>query len=700
MLTKLTLRNRIFLFSSLLIFLAFALMWIFVRPQYKEAIINERTTIVSQLQEYSLKRSDQIIRNWLNSVNYMAEEISRTPEQTESIVTKTINLTPGLMRIRIAEQSSTEAFDVRRSIYDEVDFSNIKYRWFQSRLDPQIVVSWSPDTLQNAHFFVAERMIQISGSIFQVDMFFDASSITNELINIPLGGRYVANIVSGEGDNIVPEQPFNFPSYLVGDASYSDQSLVTLNDDEWFIMTSRFQTTPFWHVIAVDDSFVLQPVYDLVNYSLITGGVILFILFCFSWYVSIHVNKPINQIIEDVEYLSALKFDHQIKPVTLPEFELVQETLENIRLTLQRYQKINVEKIILEESKNRYMMTYSEDLIGILDQNEDFSFLNNNFQSFLESLSLDPKVTTLQEVLEHEDIKTSKFEQNIHYPDPYTIKINRAELSHTLNSGKKYFYDFQYVTIIDKDGDKQAALIILHDKTEDRLNDIKRNDMINIIVHELKNPISGVLGLSQVLLESNKISKDEEDVLVKQIHMSGERMNALVNRFLEIQRLESGKENVEFENVNLEKVVENVRQITNPLLSEKKLKLNTIKEGTNFKINGNSDLIFDAIQNLLSNAIKYGDLNRTIETKLEDTGENIRFSVTDFGYGISAEDQKKIFDKFYRVKSRSSSKEQGTGLGLAYVREIMHRHEGEIKVESNEAIGSRFTLVFPKLNHN
>ncbi|WP_290967953.1 HAMP domain-containing sensor histidine kinase [Gracilimonas sp.] len=698
MLDGLTLRNRIFLFSSLLLLMAFLLMWIFVRPQYREAIINERTTIVSQLQEYSLKRSDQIIRNWLNSTNYTAEEIAKAPEQTQNIVTKTINLTPGLMRITISEQSSAESVDMRRSFYDEVDFSGIKYKWYPSRLDPMINVSWSPDTLQNTHFFIAKRVIQIGGNIFQLDMFFDASQITRELINIPLGGNYVANIVSGTGDNIVPEQPFEFPAFLVGDASYSSQSTIEMNGSNWFVMTSRFQTTPFWHVIAVEDSFILQPVHDLIRFSVITGGVILFILFCFSWYVSIHVNKPVEQIITDVEYLSALNFEHQIKPVSLPEFDLMQETLENIRLTLQRYQKINVERIILEESKNKYMMTYSEDLIGILDENQHFSFLNNNFQNFLNSLQLDPKVITPDEILEHADIQTTKLEQNIHYPDPYTIKINRAELSHSLKEGKSYFYDFQYVTIVDQEDNEQAAMIILHDKTEDRLNDIKRNDMINIIVHELKNPISGVIGLSQILLENENIEDEEQQVLVNQINLSGDRMNKLVNRFLEIQRLESGKNSAEFENVDLEKVVEHVQQITSPLLSEKNLTIDSKKTGRDFKVKGSSDLLFDAVQNLISNAIKYGNENRTIEIQLTEKPENIRFSVTDHGFGISTEDQKKIFDKFYRVRSKATSREKGTGLGLAYVREIIHQHDGEIELESNEAIGSRFTLIIPKTN--
>ncbi|MEX2602655.1 MAG: HAMP domain-containing sensor histidine kinase [Gracilimonas sp.] len=697
MFDKFTLRNRIFLFSSLLVLLAFTLMWLFVRPQYREAIVNERTTIVSQLQEYSLKRSDQIVRNWLNSVNYMAEEIASDPVETQNIVTKTVNLTPGLMRILISQEGSTESFDLRHSIYDDVNFETIQHDWYASRLDPKISVSWAADTTQSRHFLTALRLIQIGKEVYRIFFFFDANSITNDLTNIPLGGNYVANIVASDGKNIVPTTSFEFPSELIGDASYSNQSTYELGNKNWFVMTSRFETTPFWHVIAVEDSFILEPVRNLVIYSGITATMILITLFVFSWYVSFRVNKPVDQIIADVEHMSTLNFEHRIKPVELPEFDLVQETLESIRLTLLRYQKINVEKIILEEWKNRYMMTYSEDLIAILNGDGTFSFLNNNFQRFLESQSIDPKEDTFEHVLKHKSIKVGKYEQTTHYPDPFTVNINRAEIEHVLNQDKSYFYDFQNLSIVDKDGIEQAALVIMHDMTEDRLNDIKRNDMINIIVHELKNPITGVIGLSQVMLENQNIDAEEQNVLLNEINLSGERMNTLVNRFLEIQKLESGSVTIDMENVDIMNITKNVRSITNPLLSNKHLTTKIETTGKNFKVWGSKDLIFDAIQNLLSNAIKYGDTNREIYIKLEEESESVKVSITDHGYGISLEDQKKVFEKFFRVKSNSKSlKEKGTGLGLAYVREILHRHNGEIELESNEKIGSRFTLIFPK----
>ncbi|MEX0722726.1 MAG: HAMP domain-containing sensor histidine kinase [Gracilimonas sp.] len=673
-------------------------MWLFVRPQYKEAIINERTTIVSQLQEYSLQRSDQVIRNWLNSTTYTVDEIENNAAQTQDIVSRTLNLTPGLMRITISEEGSSETVDIRRSMHDDIDFSFIEYNWLPSNLDPTIRVSLSSNPQDENYFLIAQKAIRIGGSVFFLDMYFDASSIVNELVNIPLGGTYEANIFSENGANILPHKEIELPETILNEANFSNQSTIEINGAEWFLLNSRFQSIPLWHVVAVEDSFILKPVYDLIIFSLIAGGLIFLILFTFSWYVSRRVNKPVEQIISDVEYMSTLDFEHPIKPVTLPEFSLMQNTLETIRLTLQRYQKINVEKVILEEWKNRYMMTYSKDLIGILDSSKHFSFINNNFEELLQDLNIKPDSAHLDDILSHSKITVAKFEQRTHNPDPYTVKINSSEISHYLNDNKNDYYDFQYVSIINKEGHEEAALIILHDMTEDRLNDIKRNEMINIIAHELKNPITSIMGLSEVLMDSTyQMDDSEKDNMINEILISGQRMKSLVNRFLDIQRIESGRINIEFEPIDLMVVTEEVRAITHPLLKDKNLKTKLVREGRNFQINGSRDLIFDAIQNLLSNAIKYGGKDRTIEIKLSHKPDHHSISITDHGYGISIEEQKKIFDKFYRVKSNKKAiRETGTGLGLSYVREIIDLHNGEIELESNEDIGSRFTLVFPK----
>lgn len=697
MLNKLTLRDRIFLISSLLILVAIALIWIFIKPQYQETVVKERTTIVSQLQEYTLRQTDHVIRNWLNATIRLSEDLTLNPGSAPELANRAINYTPGLIRVLISDTESSEEIDLVRGIYNEIDFTTTSISWYPSRIDASTNTAWIKDEYQDVDFFIAERAFQIGSNVFKLRLYFNAQTLNDNLISIPLGGTYFTNILNASGKELLVLNDFKFPNDLIGDNSFSNQRVINVGNKDWFVLSSRFETIPFWHLIAVEDAFILEPVNQLIKFSFYTALAVLLLMLLFSWYVSLRVNKPIKLLLEDVEYLGNLDFDHRIKQVSLPEFQPMHDTLESIRTTLSRYQKLNVEKIILEEWKNKYMVTYSEDFIGAIGETGTFTFINNQLTSFLESLQLNPKDTSLDLVLKHPHVKISESSQSIHYPDPFTIKVNQSELTHTTEEGVEYYYDFQYLSILDEKNKEIGAYVIIHDKTEDRLLDIKRNDMINVIIHELKNPITGVVGLSQFIIESENMSQEESKSLIKEVLNSGERMNELVNRFLDVQKLEAGNTSLNVTDVDINETISDVTKLSKPLLTSKKLAISNSETGSDFIIEADKDLVFDAIQNILSNAVKYGDPDRTINIDIKSTKKDVSVAITDYGYGISIENQSKVYDKFFRVKSNyKSAKEQGTGLGLAYVKEIMQRHNGDISLESSPKIGSRFILTFPK----
>ena len=697
MFQKLTLRNRIFLISSLLILAAIALIWIFIKPEYQAKIVKERTTIVSQLQEYTLRQTDSTIRNWLSSTIKLSQDLTVDPANAPELSNKAINYTPGLMRVIIADTESDEEIDLVRGIYNDIDFTLDQIDWYPSRIDATTNTAWITDPKQSVDFFITERAFQIGSNVFKLRMYFNSQNLNNSLISIPLGGYYFASVSNSLGESVTPTNNFKFPNDLIGETSFSDEKVITVDSKNWYILSSRFETIPFWHLVAVEDTFILEPVDQLVRFTFYTAFAVLLLMFGFSWYVSLRVNKPIKLLLEDVEYLGNLDFDHRIKQVSLPEFQPMHDTLENIRATLSRYQKLNVEKIILEEWKNKYMVTYSEDLIGIIDEDGSFSFLNNQFISFLEDLELNPKNTSLDKILRHPNIRVSESNKSVHYPDPFTIKVNQSSLTHSTKEGSEYFYDFQYLSILDENNKEIGANVIIHDKTEDRLLDIKRNDMINVIVHELKNPITGVVGLSRLIIETDNMQPEEAKTLMKEVLNSGERMNELVNRFLEVQKLEAGNTMLNVSEIDVKDVIGEVVTLTKPLLSSKNLSITHTEKGQRFRIEADRVLVFDAVQNLLSNAVKYGDPEREIEIELQSLKDAVSIAVTDHGYGISIEDQGKIFEKFFRVKSNlKAAKEKGTGLGLAYVKQIMQRHNGDISLESSHDIGTRFVLTFPK----
>lgn len=698
MFNKLTLRDRIFALSSVLILVAISLIWIFIKPQYQQTVVKERTTIVSQLQEYTLRQTDKTLRNWLNATARLAQDLTAEPAKAPELSNKAINYTPGLMRVLISDTQSDEEIDLIMGIYNSIDFAIEGADWYPSRLDNTMNTAWISDQDQNVDFFVTERAFQIGENVFRLRLYFNSQNLNDNLINIPLNkDSYFANIQDGLSKNIVETSEFEFPSDLTGENSFSEEKVIQVDNKDWYLLSSRFETIPFWHLVAVKDAYILEPVDQLMRFSFYTAASVLLLMFIFSWYVSLKVNKPIKLLLSDVEHLGNLDFDHRIKQVSLPEFQPMHDTLETIRTRLNRYQKINVEKIILEEWKNKYMTTYSEDFIGIVGEEGTFNFINNQFVAFLESLNLNPKNTSLEKILNHSSIRVSEANQSMHYPDPFTVKVSQSELTHSTDEGTEYYYDFQYVSIMDDKNNETGAYVIIHDKTEDRLLDIKRNDMINVIVHELKNPITGVVGLSRLIIESDSMSAEESKTLMREVLNSGERMNELVNRFLDVQKLEAGNTSLNISKVDVIKSVQDVSTLSKPLLSSKNLSLSVSETGTNFTIEADKDLVFDAIQNVLSNAIKYGDPKRVIGIDITSKEEEISVAITDHGYGISIEDQSKVFDKFFRVKSNTkSAKEKGTGLGLAYVKEIMQRHNGDIALESSSKIGSRFILTFPK----
>ena len=176
---------------------------------------------------------------------------------------------------------------------------------------------------------------------------------------------------------------------------------------------------------------------------------------------------------------------------------------------------------------------------------------------------------------------------------------------------------------------------------------------------------------------------------------SSMNLNNLINRFLDVSRLES-------HGVKYPKVLTDIVSITKTVVELQKSQLMNKSLIAELEVAGDipnvfvsPDLFREAVSNLLSNAVKYGDPNRTINMSLSFQDQNIVFSIIDHGYGIPQEAQQKLFTKFFRVNNPKASKEIGTGLGLAYVKEIAMFHNGTITLESNTELGCKFTMTFP-----
>ncbi|WP_417871960.1 ATP-binding protein [Winogradskyella sp.] len=229
-------------------------------------------------------------------------------------------------------------------------------------------------------------------------------------------------------------------------------------------------------------------------------------------------------------------------------------------------------------------------------------------------------------------------------------------------------------------------------KKEKELNELKTK-FLSLVSHEFKTPLSGIL-TSAMLLSKYKLSEqqDRRDKHIKTITDKVHYLNNILNDFLSIEKLETGKVSYNFSDFMLTKVVDEVVYNANMLLKEGQ----TIKYPENIdglSLHQDEKIIELALSNLVHNAIKYSPENTEISIEISQDTNTTTFSVIDNGIGIPEKDQKQIFNRYFR--SENVLLIQGTGIGLNIVKSHLNNLGGEINFVSNENKGSTFTIKLP-----
>ncbi len=234
--------------------------------------------------------------------------------------------------------------------------------------------------------------------------------------------------------------------------------------------------------------------------------------------------------------------------------------------------------------------------------------------------------------------------------------------------------------------------VILRQK---KLSEIK-NDFINNMTHELKTPISTIALASDVLMQ-NGIETNPEKLknYARIIKDENQRLQNQVERVLQIARLEKDELEMNKQQFDLHELIELAVPTIEMNFAEKELKISVNLKATNAVLRGDEMHITNVIFNLLDNAAKYGGASPEIDIETHQTEKGIFLSVSDKGPGIAKEQQKDIFEKFYRISTGNVHDVKGFGLGLHYVRTIVDAHEGKIKLNSKVGEGSQFELFFP-----
>ena len=221
-----------------------------------------------------------------------------------------------------------------------------------------------------------------------------------------------------------------------------------------------------------------------------------------------------------------------------------------------------------------------------------------------------------------------------------------------------------------------------------------RDDMIGIVSHDLRNPVNAVRMLSGVMLDTSKEEPLPPQVMeyAGVIRQAAQQMDALINDLLDVTRVEAGRLSVDAHSTNTEELLSDTLRTLAPVAAEKSITLRLNAQDDLPQVIADSGRISQAISNLIGNAVKFSPPDSVIMVKVVPAGEEIIFSITDNGSGMTPDQLSHAFDRFWQS---SRTDRQGAGLGLAITKGIVEAHGGRIWASSKPGSGSTFYFTLP-----
>ncbi len=235
-------------------------------------------------------------------------------------------------------------------------------------------------------------------------------------------------------------------------------------------------------------------------------------------------------------------------------------------------------------------------------------------------------------------------------------------------------------------------------KKEIELAQIK-NDFVSNVSHELRTPLA-LINMFAETLSLGRVKTEEKKIeYYGIIQQETERLSKIVNKILNFSKIEAGKWKYNFAKIDLNEVVKKVYDVYKFHLSSNGVEFILESAESELKILADAEAVSEAIINLIDNAVKYGGDSKKVIVKTGVQNKNTFVEVRDFGVGITQEDQKRIFEKFFRVSTKEVHNTKGTGLGLTLVKHIAEANNGEVSLKSEIGKGSSFMLSFPLLEN-
>ena len=431
----------------------------------------------------------------------------------------------------------------------------------------------------------------------------------------------------------------------------------------------------------------LTSVYDTTNESKVIFLQAMFIALLISallsFFITSSITAPINDLTEKAEKMASGDFSQEIRGKSNDEIGRLADMFNILRRELDD----NITEISNEKSKLETILKYMADGLIAVDLSGQIIHANAAARALLD-LSDE----------EMENLNFSGILQKFGKKDIADgIKnITSSEVMNEIVMYRSNILSIRYARFTAEDDNDIGVIMLIQDITESQKLEQMQTDFVANVSHELRTPLTTIKSYTETLLESGIEDEETQKNFLMVIDDETERMSRLVKELLQLSRLDSHREKMNFKELEVGKILEDcVKKVTLTAQAKEQTVECVYDRNTPLYIMGDRDKMQQVILNILTNSIKYTQAGGKIRLNAWKEDDVVCITVEDNGIGISDAELSRIFERFYRVDKARSRAMGGTGLGLSIAKQIIEVHGGSILAQSKEGSGTTMQITLP-----
>ena len=441
----------------------------------------------------------------------------------------------------------------------------------------------------------------------------------------------------------------------------------------------------YYYAVKLNDDEVLRLSREISSINSVFAGLMpmllmLFIIVLVIVYIAASITakkilKPINEMTKSLDDM--LEEESKVNMKIYEEFEPLSNTIKDQKNKINEY----INEIKYERDNISFITSNMKEGFILLNHNKDILSINKSGKIMIGNESFELKgnrnifeLTRSPEIIEK--INDS-------------IKENKHLIHDVETSDKCYRYYFS--PVVEQNKIIKGLLILIEDITIQKKSEIMRSEFTANVSHELKTPLTTMIGFAEMIKEG-LITGDDIEKYSALIHKEGMRLISLIEDLMRLSKIQEHTQNVEEKLINIKDISEDVVNLLKSKAEDYNVKL--ILNADNVVMKANNNYINELLYNLIDNGIKYNKDGGSVNIKIYEKDGLANIVISDTGVGIPPKHIDRIFERFYRVDKSRSKETGGTGLGLSIVKHIAELYDGTIDIKSSSS-GTRIMIKFP-----